>query len=501
MAINLPTYETIRASIQTLWQSERPNADSTRYSDLWLFSRVLGRMVYRMHLTAERVIAAIHPKTTYGDYLDAWLWFAGLDNGADGYGRIEARGSSTANGVTVTATGATVDLSGYQLTDEAGRVYEIAESYAFGGAGSAALDVDAITTGLATNLESGDSLTFSSPPANVTAAATVATDLTGGADRETDAEGRQRLADRFQSPPASGNVSDWMSTVESASPGELDVFVWPWRQNQPTGWGLTDYCALQRGASRSGRHIDSTDALYTTIAAAVASRMPIEHYYYSRQLTCVQTLYDIDILITMADTASSSQKCDWDAYGIAGAHKPTVSAVDAVNFTVTANKNITGWGDARDIVIGDKVTICGAQAEVTKVGVADGLATDAMIGVAAWFTTYDSEINPHPAPAAWTLTGNRLCSGGGLIMDVIDALFGMADALGPARGTYASTSITDWDDTLRLSLIQTVTINAGGGAIVDCTITLPAANATPTAGSTGTTQRIIIDDFAVYELK
>ena len=56
MAINWPTKEQIRATILALWQAERPDADSTKYSDLWLFSRIGSVLVYRLHRTTAQAL-------------------------------------------------------------------------------------------------------------------------------------------------------------------------------------------------------------------------------------------------------------------------------------------------------------------------------------------------------------------------------------------------------------------------------------------------------------
>ena len=488
MALTLPTYDQIRDTIQSVWQAARPDADATKYSDLWLYARILADMVYRLHLTADRLLSALHPSTTYGDALDRWLEVCGLPDGQGGYGRIQDAPSSGTSALRVTATGATVDLLGQQLTDTGGRTYEITSSYAFAAAGTHDYDLTAVDVGAATNLEIGETLTFVSPPANVQSTATLVADLSGGTDRETDPEGRERLLQRLRDPGLSGNVSDWRETIEDAAPGEVVGYVWPMRQGQPAGYGYTDFCALKTTGHRDDRHIGLSDDLYSTIAQAIQDRMPAQDYLGARQLTVNAVDQVIQLRISMADNAPASALCDWDAEDL-GAE---VSAIDATNKRITADTTVTSH-----LSVGDRVVIGGAQATVTAVGTADGMPNDQTFEVDSWFDTYDSDSNPYPTDP---MVGYWICSGGGVIMDVVGALHDLMDSLGPAKGSYAG-QITGWEDTLRVDAITTAVVQAGDGNVVGVTIKTPTSDVTPTAGSSAITERLVLTDLGVWEIK
>jgi hypothetical protein len=482
--LTLPSYETVRDLITTTWQSYRPTADATPYSDLWLFSRILARIEARAMKAIQRGIDALFPTTTWGVYLDRWLYFRGMANGAGGYGVISARGSSGTAALTVTATGASVDLEHYELTDTAGRTYQIDESYSFGGAGTHALDVRAVSTGLATNLPLGAVLTFSAPPANITAAATLAKDLTNGCDLESDPAGRVRLITGLQFPATAGNVADWVETIEAVSPGALKAYCWPQRENQPYGYGCTDYCAFKIGEHGHDRAVGSGDDLYHAIGDAITARIPTLLARNSRQLTMTDDDHRIDVVLTMHPGAQGDQLCDWDAEAVA----TTVGASVSGTKTITASANVCAPTVTGGIEVGDRVLIAGEEVEVATVNV----TADAKIfTVVTW-------------PWTASINSKYLCSGGGCIKTVHDALLAYADSLGPARGTYAA-PLTQWDDTLRVNQTRGTVIVAADGTVIDVACKLPggadATDQAPTSGSGPTIPAINITEITVWELK
>lgn len=483
-ALTLPTLETLEATIEAVWKSYRPSAAFSKYSDLWLFKKIVGRLAWRMHQTLARALDAVFPTTTYGIYLDAWLRLVGCSDGAGGYGRYEAAASSGTDALTVTATGAATVSIGDQLTDSSGRTYQLTEGNVFGGAGSANLSVEAISTGSATNLETGDTLTFVSPPANITETATLVLDLDGGRDRETDAAGRQRLLEKLQTPSLSGNWADWVETIEAVDPGNLRAFVWPARQNQPTGFNCVDYCAIQEGEVGADQHIAAVDSYYTQIAAAITARMPVLMMRNSRQLTLTTTEKSICAVITLADSAGASDQCDWDAYSL----KCHVDAENSGTKTVTASDDVYD-GTTSMLQSGDRVLIHNQFAVVDSVNVG---SNPKVFTLTTW-------------PWSDSIVDCLICSGGGTIEDAHDALYGSAglyESLGPAKGTYAA-PITAWEDTLRVLAIQTAIVDAGNETIVDVALESPGITAdySPTAGSGATTARVIPGDIDIFEDK
>lgn len=478
--LSLPSYDTIKTLAVTIWQGYRPTADTTPYSDVWLFSRVMARVESRAMKAIQRGIDAIFPTSTWGKYLDRWLYFRGMSNGSGGYGLITTRGSSGSEALTVTAIGASVDIQNYELSDTNGRTYKINESYSFAGAGTHDLDVASVSTGLATNLETGEILTFISPPANITAAATLVKDLTGGADAEEEDAGRARLVSGLQFPATAGNVADWVETIEAVQPGSLRAFVWPQRQNQPYGYGCTDYCALKTGESFTDRKIASSDDLYDDITDAVEARIPTLLMRDSRQLTLTDDVQTVELTLTMHPSATGDQLCDFDAKTI----NTTVAAETEVSLLIESTADICAPTVTNGLEAGHRVIIYGEEVVVTAVNVT---------GSAKKFT-----VESWP----WTATTVTctIMSGGGVIKTVEEAVRAYVDGIGPARGTYAA-PLTTWDDVLRVKLIQAACITAADGVVIDAVVTDPAADATPAYGSGATAVLISVGEIIVWEQK
>jgi hypothetical protein len=357
--------------------------------------------------------------------------------------------------------------------------------------------VESVDTGLATNLESGEILTFVTPPAGITAAATLVEDLDGGADTELDPEGRARLVAYVQDPPASGNVADWRESIESAAQGALRAYVWPQRQNQPYGWGTTDYCAFQIGEHGLAMHVRDPSDLWTAIETAVESTMPVLLMYDSRQLEIVSFDIVVEVSVELADYATDADRCDWDAE----ATKHTVSAYHVANRTITANSDIN-----TELAVGDRVIINCAQGIVDKVGVVDGLAANTMFRVSTWFTQYDADENPYPwddgffSDSGYDPTGDEICSGGGRILALIGGLRDYMSSRGPAKGAYAA-PIVGWDDVVRLHGLQSAVVGASDSMVVACTVVLPAADTAPAVDAATNVDRIVASQIVVWEEK
>jgi hypothetical protein len=493
-ALSWPSIETIKAAIIAIHKAARPSADDAYGSDLWLEARKLGRAILRLHQTIARGVNALFPSTTFGDYLDAWLKLIGAPDGLGGYGRIQLRGSSGADAGAVVSTGAGpwVDLYGFQLTDTSGSLYQITEHYTPVAATTHNTDVASVTKGSATNLESGAVITFVSPPAGVTAAVTLVADLDGGADTETDAEGRARLAAWLRDPPVSGNVADWVDAINSASPGTLQPYVWLERNNYPTGYGLVDYAALQLDEWGAAQSVAPASALGLAIQDAVEAQLPVLLMKQARMLTVNPiTANSIDIELTMSDWAQEADLCDWDAETPGYA----VDAVTKAQLLVNVNAATT----ATYLAVGDRVIIDCAQAVVTHVGVAGGVAADEF-KVDAWFDVYDAEKNPYPWPTATHGIGRCCYSGGGLVLAVCGALRTYTGLIGPAKDNCSATAIAGWDDTIRVNAIQSCAIVAGEGKVVDVTVNSPA-DWTPAYLASTTTNRVVPGEIVVWEIK
>jgi hypothetical protein len=492
-SLSLPSLDTIKAAIIAIHKAARPSADDAWGSDLWLEARKMGRAVLRLHQTAERVLNALFPSTTFGDYLDSWLRLVGAPDGLGGYGQIKLRGSTGTDAAALVSVGAGpwADVYGQQGTDTAGNIYQISEHHTPVAATTTNVDIAAVSKGSATNLETGAVITLSSPPAGITAAMVLVADLDDGADAETDAEGRARLAAWMRDPPCSGNVADWVKAIESASPGALRPYVWLERNNYPTGYGLVDYAALQLDEYGSAQSIAPASALGLKIIAAVEAQLPVLLMKQSRMLTVNPvTTTTVEISLTISDWAAESDLCDWDA------ETPQLDVVAVSEATLTVQ--LSAGTAATYIAAGDRVIIDGAQAVVTASGVT---AVDE-IQVDAWFDTYDAEKNPYPWPTTGHGAGRACYSGGGRILSVVGALREYVAAIGPSKdASTGADAIAEWDDTIRVNAIMSCAIVAADGRVVDVAVTSPGADWAPAPLDSTTTNRVVPGEIVVWEIK
>jgi uncharacterized phage protein gp47/JayE len=485
-----PTFATLATEVAERIVGKRPDAGMGPGTDGGILRDALAHVANGLHLHLRYgVLHNLIPTMASGIYLDAWAYLFGLADGDrdnPGFGRIKERGCLTADAIQVTATGSTGDLKGEQFSDSSGTVYQINENYTFGGAGSAILDIIGVDVGDKTNIKLADNetLTWVSTPANMSETITQKLDFSGGADKETDAELRDRLREKLQTPPQGGNWSNWKDWVEDTSPGELTAYVWGKRQFSDAGWGYgcVDVVALLALESGSDRIIETTDQMYDDIDAQIIDKAPVLLGRNYRQLTITETEVDIRVNVEFASNATGAQKPDWT-----DSVATTVASTTVSTRTVETGFSICAPTITDGVEVGDRVIINEAEAVVATVNVG---ADPKVFTVEDW-------------PAEWgaaddAINGLTVGAGGGVMLTVVDALRTLSDSLGPAKGPYAA-PIPGWDDTLRLTAIKSAVVQAADGAIVDVTITTPVADQAPGYDDNSDVELITIDEIYVLE--
>jgi hypothetical protein len=451
----IPTWDDLYTQAKAAVKALRSGVSLKPGSKADIECRTQATLHHGAHMNILALVNNIIPTKASGIFLDAWLWLFGLPDGdrdSPSYGRIKARGSIASDALTVTATGATGDLNGEQFNDENGQTFQVNESYTFSGAGSADLDVLAVSTGTSTNLKSADNPTFEwvSTPANVADNPVLAADLENAANEETDSEGRARLADILQSPGLSASPSQWRRTIEETPGlvGSIDGYVLPLREAPGTGFSTCDYTALVRGESCTDR-IPSTAQL-ADIETYVEAQMPVRMMRNSRILTPTGNSADINFEIEMSPDAPEDALCDADMQAI----KTTVSANDAGGPEITANANVCAPTITGGFEVGYRVFIS-AQDGLASSG-AEGIITAVNIGadaakfeVSVWPTGWGTALN--------SLAGKYVQSGGGLISDINEAIIAYCDSSAPETdydGTRYMASPVAADAEYRLKQIQ-----------------------------------------------
>ena len=491
MAWTDPTKDTIVDDAKAVYKSYRPNAATGPFSDLWVLSKTVGHLYKMAHEHLTNMIRWLMPNTTSGTYLNDWLYFFGAPDGQGSYGLIKPHVSSGTDALAVVFTGAGNIATTDELTDASGRRYHINENYNWAGPGGTTYnaDVESIDTGLEVNLEIGDVLTFSSPPANVTADASLVGDMDYGRALETDPEGLARLLSIAQNPSLSGNWAQWQRWVENALPGNVDAYIFAGRQNQPYGWGTIDIAVTQRAESGEDRVITSEQE--AIIIAYLLANAPTQMYKMTRLLTvdAASNEHFIAMDYELAEGTPAAQQCDWDAQ----ANKRTVIAQTIGAKSIQVNAVYV----AGVITSGDRVLLAGEEVVVDDAPGDGGLGLDEMSFLTWPWPTVAFNLNDRG-----DATGYAVCSGGGLVMTVWNAITAYVDARGPAKDAYAA-PIAGWDDSLRIKFIQSAAVVAGLGWILDITTTTidgGAVDANPSYDATYTIDLLITPEIAVYQV-
>lgn len=457
--LEFPSRAECEALCKVYWASLRPDAWTGPGSDVWLFSKIGGKILHGLHWTIERGYRKVFPGTCSGFSLDWWLWAV-----CGPPGRLQKKGSVGTACLRVYAEGGTISAGALQNTqwkDDSGQLYKITDSNAAITDGNYEdMDLQAISTGSSTNLETGTVLTAISPPSYCKSTASLVADLDEGRDLETEAEGRQRLLEALQLPSLSGNAAQIRRIVEAAVPGNLRAYVWPKRQGYPYGWGTVDVAALQVKETGSAKVI--TSAIEALITAAVKADLPTQTWYNWRLLNVQADATAYDFTVEMGPGASLDKRCDWDAESI----KTTVSSSSSSLKRISATANICSPTVTNGVEVGDRVLISNQEAVVDGVNQDFGSGADAKnITVSTW-------------PWSTSINSAKIATGGGIISTILADQKTYCDTLGPSRGDAADEN-DGWDDTMRVKHIQKAALDSdsdildvvvndiGGGGAVD----------------------------------
>lgn len=174
--------------------------DSLRRSDAEVYARVLSGAAHALYGYLEWMSRQIIYDSAEAEYLERWASIWG----------VTRKSAAAATGtISVTAETGSVIPAGsvFQALDA---VQYAADSDVVITASPTAIFITAVEDGAAGNRTAGQTLSLVSPIAGVQPSAT-ASELSGGADEETDDALRSRLISRIQSPPQGGSASDYVT--------------------------------------------------------------------------------------------------------------------------------------------------------------------------------------------------------------------------------------------------------------------------------------------------
>ncbi|MDH4449214.1 MAG: baseplate J/gp47 family protein [Rhodoferax sp.] len=190
-----------------------------RIGVLGVLNRVIAGALSALYKYAERLNKQVWPDTCDQDELPkhGTRWNIPRIAAAAAKGIVQFTG---VNGVTIPAG------SVIQRSDE---VQYTTDSVGTIAAGVALVPVTAALAGQLSNAVVGTQLTLTSTVSNVNALATVATELSGGADVEEPEHWRERILSRIRKPPQGGNVDDYVAWALQV-PGVTRAWVYPKEQ-------------------------------------------------------------------------------------------------------------------------------------------------------------------------------------------------------------------------------------------------------------------------------
>jgi uncharacterized phage protein gp47/JayE len=222
------------------------DADVSVDSDWYVRACAVASAITGLYQHQAWIARQILPDTADTEYMERWASLFGL-------ARLPA--SSATGTLRISGTAGSVVTGGAEVQTAAGTRYTLVAGGTIGGGGTLDVLIDAATAGAAGNLSSGATLTLSAPPAGVTAAALLMTDLTGGADIEADAALLARLLRRIQNPPHGGAAHDYETWAREV-PGVAGAWVLPLRR----GIGSVDVAVMAAGGLPSAQLVADTQA-------------------------------------------------------------------------------------------------------------------------------------------------------------------------------------------------------------------------------------------------
>lgn len=450
MPFSIPTREQLATAFLGDYAGAQPTKNVSRGSDPYRLSRVVSGGAWAILAKLSFVVKAVLPDTLI-DYLqDRW-------GNIFSFPRLQATSSSGLNCLTVTGTIGNAVTEGAELAHADGSLYQVTSVGAVVGAGgNIVVSVAAKSTGLATNKGVGETLTFTSPPTGIDAAATLAAPLMGGTDIETPAAYSVRLLAHIGDPPEGGAIHDYVEWALRQS-GVSTAYVWAHRR----GAGTMDVAVL--GAGTGAGRIPGVDVI-TAVDDYIEGIRPGNVRDFE-VLTTIPVAQDVTLTL---DIDENVYKWDWDDAG-AGS---TITAFDSTAKTITVPSA------PASVIAGLRLQVRGEEARVTnRVGNVLTLSfdNDHDDNAVTWFTFAISN------------GVDAIRASGDLVRPVRFAIMDLFNTLGPTRSTWSETS---WIDQLKISKLYAAVTDVTGAD--DADITTPASNASPPPDAFGSSVSFLV---------
>lgn len=195
-----------------------------RRSFLEATARALGGMAHILHGHLVFISRQLFPDQAEGPYLKRWASIYFIQQKAATFAQLQVN-------IVFTAAATATALSELQRTD--GVLYELDADVTASGAGTLQGIVTCKTAGDIGNLGDGETLTFTSPIADVESSVVVDETVTAGFDMETEEDLRTRVVERIRQPPQGGAAWDYIAWAKEVA-GVTRAWVFPGHLGQGT---------------------------------------------------------------------------------------------------------------------------------------------------------------------------------------------------------------------------------------------------------------------------
>lgn len=302
MSYRVPTLEELHSFLVAFWKAYFPLSNvGSRFSYHWKRLRVYAGGATDLHAHVKSAQSDVMPDTAQGPFLTRWGGIVGVPK----KGATPARKSKALRVYGVAASA--VVVGDQLLHTPSGLRFQVIENLAIG-VGDVSMDVDVagIDTGSQTRLSSGETLTFTAPPAGIRAAAKLVLDLDeDGFDAEQDPAYSVRVNDELGMPHAGGTQADfekWALEVVGVSLAKA----YPNR----AGVGTMDVVALHAG---NGSDRSLTDSERAAVLAHIQTVAPAQVAATNGSLRVLSTTADEqDVEILLTPNGDLAYEMDWN---------------------------------------------------------------------------------------------------------------------------------------------------------------------------------------------
>ena len=213
-----------------------PNGNTNPFGDIFKRLSIVAFGVTDANYNTQKVFLDLMPDTATGKAVERH----GTIQGVPALGAV---GAARSGALRIFGDGGVIS-SGERLTHPpSGLIFETRSGGTIGSSGYLHVDVAAVSTGVATNLEKDQELQFSTTPANTEQTALIIKELRDGRDVESPEAHKARILERIAEPIAGGSRSDWRQWAKEAASYVDGAYVYPNRN----GAGTVDIAALKEG--------------------------------------------------------------------------------------------------------------------------------------------------------------------------------------------------------------------------------------------------------------